>query len=133
MPPPNFRNYDAMTLEHTLIELQNKLKLAWSKTVAITYFIFCPSLCFNVNPENSQYSVFLFRSPSLYSLILFQQARYLIFLLTWQKESCEGELPSAGEVWRSSSLTATNRFNLGEEVDGITWKGDVPRGVGMDC
>ena len=79
MPPPNFRNYDAMTLEHTLIELQNKLKLAWSKTVAITYFIFCPSLCLNVNPENSQYSVFLFRSPSLYSLILFQQARYLIF------------------------------------------------------
>ena len=53
MPPPTFRNYDAMTLEHTLIKLQNKLKLAWYKTVAITYFIFWLNLCFNVNPENS--------------------------------------------------------------------------------
>ena len=34
----------------TLIELQNKIELAWSKTIAITYFVFCPTLCFNVNP-----------------------------------------------------------------------------------
>ena len=92
VPSSDFRDYDAMTWKWLVLKSKKKLcpaLHAWSNTVAITYFVFCPSLCLNVNPENRCHSVFFFHYLSL-RLILSSA-----FLITWQKGNCEEELPSA--------------------------------------